>query len=698
MKLALKIILSFLFSYFPFCSLASENNNSIWTAKNDTILKLHVLKSKYIRSSNHKKEAESYKKLSQFYSKSVNNRDSIIHYIHLRITLNQKLRDSNELAYSYMDLGNSYMKDGNFDSTLFYYLEAQKCYKNYDPYMYAHTYSLIGYLFFTFDAYNSALRYYRKSYQLKKKMKGVDHTIPFEYWSLAEAHYALNNQDSAMYYYRLSSKVAAKTRKIPYYGNEGIAQIMINKGEYDSALLYLKPIPKWYFGTNVPGWIADMGLLFMRIYTFKNNQKDFQYWRYITQKNAFSSYMPEQQRRFYEEVSQFFKQTGQTDSAYFYLKKANELWKNHTFLKASSNLDHVIEAFNSQMQQNEMLRLTSSLREHELNYERASHRNWFYSIFGITSVIVAALLVWILYLINRQRKKLLVKSNLLVSANQSISEKIQQLRNKEFRIREMQMSSNNLFVIIDKNLNIIQMNEAMKSLFNNKKIEIFNSIKQYNECIILLNNKIKDVAAFAKVQFQWEWKEEESRYFECSVINLLEDPSVKGYVLEGKDITEQIIAQEKEKTNLIIRLDEKEKLISEANREAAFSNLQLALKKDVLNVVNTKLDGSKVSHTGIDELKNLVKQSIQTDKHWENFILHFNASNFDFFEKLRSVHPKITINEEKHCAFIKMKLSNKEVAALLGVEPDTVKKARQRLKKRINLKKEESLKVFLNEL
>lgn len=55
----------------------------------------------------------------------------------------------------------------------------------------------------------------------------------------------------------------------------------------------------------------------------------------------------------------------------------------------------------------------------------------------------------------------------------------------------------------------------------------------------------------------------------------------------------------------------------------------------------------------------------------------------------------MTNNEVRHCTYIKLGLTNKEVANMLHVAPKTVEAARYRIKKKLNLSKEESLGQFI---
>src|SRR3989338_7954146 len=256
---------------------------------------------------------------------------------------------------------------------------------------------------------------------------------------------------------------------------------------------------------------------------------------------------------------------------------------------------------------------------------------------------------------------------------------MKRLNEKEFRIREMQMASENLFAILDEQLRIKECNDSFVQTMPypvsvNSSFELTLGTNHFPG----LNYLIRSAQPYESKTFRCRWDDDQFLAIDFSIINLTEDLTVKGYVLEGKNVTEQLASQVMETNLLIHELNEKEQQIFQVNKEAALSNLQLDLSRQTLQ-----------------ELRNLVQQGIQSDKYWDNFMRHFDIAHQQFFKKLKHHHPDLTINEEKHCAFLKIKLSNKEVSVILGVAPDTVKKARQRLKKKLHLQIADSLKHYI---
>ncbi|WP_459212196.1 tetratricopeptide repeat protein [Aquimarina rhabdastrellae] len=69
--------------------------------------------------------------------------------------------------------------------------------------------------------------------------------------------------------------------------------------------------------------------------------------------------------------------------------------------------------------------------------------------------------------------------------------------------------------------------------------------------------------------------------------------------------------------------------------------------------------------------------------------------NYDFFKRLKAKHPNLTKTDLEICSYLKLSLGRKEIARLRFTSLEAVKKSRSRLRKRLNLKEEEDLVVYI---
>lgn len=66
-----------------------------------------------------------------------------------------------------------------------------------------------------------------------------------------------------------------------------------------------------------------------------------------------------------------------------------------------------------------------------------------------------------------------------------------------------------------------------------------------------------------------------------------------------------------------------------------------------------------------------------------------------FNAKVQQQYPNITSNDLRLMALMKMNLSSKEIANILNISGDGVKKARHRLRKKIGLEPTDSLEAII---
>jgi DNA-binding CsgD family transcriptional regulator len=99
--------------------------------------------------------------------------------------------------------------------------------------------------------------------------------------------------------------------------------------------------------------------------------------------------------------------------------------------------------------------------------------------------------------------------------------------------------------------------------------------------------------------------------------------------------------------------------------------------------------------SGNHALNQIINKGQNLDKDWQDFNAHFESINKNFYTRLKQSYPEISPNDLKMCALIKMNLSIKEMAGVLNISPDSVKTARYRLRKKLQLNTEDNLTDFI---
>ena len=94
--------------------------------------------------------------------------------------------------------------------------------------------------------------------------------------------------------------------------------------------------------------------------------------------------------------------------------------------------------------------------------------------------------------------------------------------------------------------------------------------------------------------------------------------------------------------------------------------------------------------------RELLQMKILTEEDWSAFKYHFEQVHTGFSSRLKEKFPELTIGESRLFILLKLHLSTREISNILGVSPDSVKKSRYRLRKKLQLKESEKLQNFVS--
>jgi DNA-binding CsgD family transcriptional regulator len=164
------------------------------------------------------------------------------------------------------------------------------------------------------------------------------------------------------------------------------------------------------------------------------------------------------------------------------------------------------------------------------------------------------------------------------------------------------------------------------------------------------------------------------------------------YKLEAGEIEQELLQMRNE------RLQNE---ITYKNQELAASAMHLVQKgsilatlKDALNEVAKATEEARVKQEVKRIIRN-IEQDIALDNHWEQFSYHFDQVHNQFLRALQEAYPVLTGKDLKVCAYLRMGLSTKEVAALMNISVRGMEISRYRLRKKLNIPHEEGIIEFL---
>ncbi len=153
---------------------------------------------------------------------------------------------------------------------------------------------------------------------------------------------------------------------------------------------------------------------------------------------------------------------------------------------------------------------------------------------------------------------------------------------------------------------------------------------------------------------------------------------------------------EKEKVLMQEALELKQRELSSM---AMFDFQKNTLMEQLMEQVN-RLDRitNHVYATDIRSIEKQIKAQLDLNKSWDTFKVHFEKMHSGFFEQLNEQYPTLSINDRKLCAYIKMGMGNFEISQMTGSSEVALKKAINRLKKKLNLTANDDLRQFIFEM
>lgn len=147
---------------------------------------------------------------------------------------------------------------------------------------------------------------------------------------------------------------------------------------------------------------------------------------------------------------------------------------------------------------------------------------------------------------------------------------------------------------------------------------------------------------------------------------------------------------------LELELENSQKILQIKKKELRTYIVDLSQKNSLINELQQEL--SIQSDENEIQVAQLLNQKILTDEDWEKFKAKFNAIYPEFLPKIKLLNTPVTEAEARLLVLLKLRLSGKEMAATLGISPQSVRVTKMRLKKKLLEENYGSVEDYLSEL
>jgi len=151
--------------------------------------------------------------------------------------------------------------------------------------------------------------------------------------------------------------------------------------------------------------------------------------------------------------------------------------------------------------------------------------------------------------------------------------------------------------------------------------------------------------------------------------------------LKRAQLEKQLVTAKQKELKSDLELKNK-KLIGKAMVEVHRTEIIEDILKD-LKAIKLKTD-KKETQKAIDYIANRLKRDTPTDV-WKEFEVRFEQVHESFYKNLEQAHPELSAKDKRLCALLKLNLTSKEIAQIIGQPPKSVENARTRLRKKLKI-------------
>ena len=147
-----------------------------------------------------------------------------------------------------------------------------------------------------------------------------------------------------------------------------------------------------------------------------------------------------------------------------------------------------------------------------------------------------------------------------------------------------------------------------------------------------------------------------------------------------------------------------EREIEDREKEQKKVALSIIRKNEILSELKGEIEKlktkseDKLKFKDLNKLKLIIIENLNIERERKSFDKYIKELNNNFYNNLEKKYPGLTDNEKKLCSLLRLKLTSKEISSILNITPKSVEVNRYRLRKKMDIKKEEKLSKIIRKL
>ena len=143
------------------------------------------------------------------------------------------------------------------------------------------------------------------------------------------------------------------------------------------------------------------------------------------------------------------------------------------------------------------------------------------------------------------------------------------------------------------------------------------------------------------------------------------------------------------------KMQEKDqKLLELTIRTGKENELYKVVSKKLKSLINSGKKTFDIAELQV--IQETMEQLRQKSDNWEIFKQKFSAVHKDFFDKLEAAHPGLTKTELKFCAYLRIRMNSAQIASVLNISKEAIRKNRYRIRKKFVMETSDSLEEYIN--
>ena len=545
-------------------------------------------------------------------------------------------------------LGHRYL--GNLDSALFYCLEAAELARiNGFVQIEADAYNTIGNTYFRLSNYDSARIAFQESMRLFSQIENQE-SVAISIASIAVSYSEQGKYSKALEMYQESLLFFEQGGNHNALANmyNNIANIYLEREEYDKAFEYYLNTSKYDSITgNKAGrahTVLNIGNVLVHLGRNEEAKQNYRYAAFLASSSGAecTTSLP------FTQLGDLYLEENEYDSAYKYISKA---------LNVAIQCQNERDLASVYLDLGDYYRLTGDLNTAKESYLK-----------GYT-----------------------------VAAENDIKPKMEELANALNKNFERLNDYPNAY----KYLKIT--NELQNDLFDKESTEQITRLEAEYE---FEKEKQQIQAEQDKKELAYQQELTRERLYKMGAVGLIVFVGLIAVLaIRSYRIKKATNEQLREKNHRLGELRESEKKLSEEaisakERELATMAMASLEKNNLLTELNQKVSflESRMSDElkpSLKEMRKTISDSISLDNSWDSFIHRFEDVHPQFFDRLKNENPNLTINDLKLSAYLKIGMSNKEIANVSHLTLGSVKSSINRLKKKLELGPDDSVRDYI---